>query len=435
VPTLTFTPPVKNLSADYVTNFGDRTYLSWTSQPLASGNTLVGHIIEKSTDGGATYSTVASNASTATNYTVTGLTQGVSTIFRVTAITTNGNSLPGSVSFRPAVAPGVVRNLLATTTDRSVTLNWLAPVSTGGYPIIGYQIQQTSPTALVYITNTLSTTPSFTISGLTPGTQYNFSVYARTAFGVGAATVASVVPSGPSGPVVLLNASAVDRGQVTINWSEPSNYNGLLTTYSAGREMLTGYRIETSIDPTVASSWTVNQTLTYPTTSYIVSGIPNGRTVWIRVTPTSTRGDGVSSMIPVLPSTAPDAPTQLVSVAGDGSVALSWVAPLGNGGLPIVGYQIEVSTPNSPTNFPSPFIANTGNTTTSFTVLGLNNSSTYGFRIKALSAAGLLSNGATVTSSPIASSGAPSQVSVTPQSRGLRQWPSTERSRAVTVLK
>ncbi|MSX41812.1 MAG: hypothetical protein F2771_07915, partial [Actinobacteria bacterium] len=418
VATLTSTPPVKNLTADYVANYGDRAYLAWASQTLASGNTLVGHFIEKSTDGGATYSTVASNASTAVNYTVTGLTQGVSTIFRVTAITTNGNSLPGIVSFRPAVAPGVVRNLLATTTDRSVTLNWLAPVSTGGYPIIGYQIQQTSPTALVYITNTLSTTPSFTISGLTPGTQYNFSVFARTAFGLGAATVASVVPSGPSGPVVLLNASAVDRGQVTINWSEPSNYNGLLTSYAAGREMITGYRIETSIDPTVSASWTVNQTLTYPTTSYIVSGIPNGRTVWIRVTPTSTRGDGVSSMIPVLPSTAPDAPTQLVSVAGDGSVALSWIAPLGNGGLPIVGYQIEVSNPNSPTSFPSPFIANTGNTTTSFTVLGLNNSSSYGFRIKAISASGLLSNGATVTSSPIASGGAPSQVSVTPQTEG-----------------
>ncbi|GIS99413.1 MAG: hypothetical protein CM1200mP26_11260 [Acidimicrobiales bacterium] len=37
----------------------------------------------------------------------------------------------------------------------------------------------------------------------------------------------------------------------------------------------------------------------------------------------------------------PDQPTGLTGVAGDGRVDLSWMAPMGDGGSPIVDYVVE----------------------------------------------------------------------------------------------
>ena len=60
---------------------------------------------------------------------------------------------------------------------------------------------------------------------------------------------------------------------------------------------------------------------------------------------------------------------------------------------------------------------------TTFTVMGLSNTNVYSFRVTAINAGGSVSPGTEVVSSPIANSGAPSGVSVTPgNSTILVQW-------------
>jgi titin len=98
--------------------------------------------------------------------------------------------------------------------------------------------------------------------------------------------------------------------------------------------------------------------------------------------------------------TTPSAVQGLVVSPSDGSVTLNWRAPLSNGGSVITGYQLEYCTPWCAT--PATLAENNIDPlATSFTLNGLTNGSTYNFRLRARTAAGLDPNGATVSSVPV----------------------------------
>lgn len=105
----------------------------------------------------------------------------------------NGSSLPGAPPSAPSASAG----------DASVSLAWQPPQSTGGSPIIGYEVRLGAGSAdpvTVAIANTGSSATTATISGLTNGTSYRFRVAAITAAGRGglSATSSAVTPSSGS---------------------------------------------------------------------------------------------------------------------------------------------------------------------------------------------------------------------------------------------
>jgi hypothetical protein len=90
-----------------------------------------------------------------------------------------------------ATAPAQVTGLTATAANGSATLTWTAP-SDGGTPITDYLIEQNDGVGgWVTVTDGVSIGASYTVTGLTNGTGYQFRISAVNATGTGAASTAS----------------------------------------------------------------------------------------------------------------------------------------------------------------------------------------------------------------------------------------------------
>jgi hypothetical protein len=81
--------------------------------------------------------------------------------------------------------PGPPRSITATSANGSATVSWLPPVSAGGPPVTGYVVT-TLGTGATMSVNRRST--SVTLSGLTNGTSYAFTVTAHSSLGSGPAS-------------------------------------------------------------------------------------------------------------------------------------------------------------------------------------------------------------------------------------------------------
>src|SRR2546425_2604482 len=103
-------------------------------------------MIERSADGGSTWSTIVSNSgSTATTYSDIGLMHGTSYTYRVSAINSVGTGSPSNTASATtlAVAPSPPTGLAATAASSSqINLSWAPPADNGGSPITRYKIER-----------------------------------------------------------------------------------------------------------------------------------------------------------------------------------------------------------------------------------------------------------------------------------------------------
>ena len=153
------------------------------------------------------------------------------------------NQLAGTSEALPVV-PSPPLNVLVQPMDRALRILWSAPVSDGGSPITGY-IAEAQPFGF---TCDPSSGTSCTISGLTNGTTYRVTVYARNSFGAsspapsGEARPSNDVPDpvkpGP-GAVRDLKVTPL-KGALRVTWSAPQGSAGELPVtyeYRAGRSI------------------------------------------------------------------------------------------------------------------------------------------------------------------------------------------------------
>src|SRR5690349_4000070 len=105
--------------------------LSWTAPAYNGGSAITGYKIERSTDGGTTWSTIQSNTgSTSTTYSDTGLTASTTYTYRVSAINAVGTSPPSS-------AASVTTSGNTGTTQLTISVN---SVDLSGNPITGMSV-------------------------------------------------------------------------------------------------------------------------------------------------------------------------------------------------------------------------------------------------------------------------------------------------------
>ncbi len=190
--------------------------VSWAA-PAANGSPITGYTLTPYLAGVAQTPTTY-DASTTTR-TLAGLTAGGSYTFTVAATNaygTSGASAP-SAAVVPYAVPAAPTISSATAGTGRATLVWTAPASNGS-AITGYVVTPSiAGVAQTPITYDASTTTR-TLTGLSAGTAYTFTVAAINAAGTGPV-------SGPSGPVTpnavpTLSFAAPPGGEVGVAYSQ-----------------------------------------------------------------------------------------------------------------------------------------------------------------------------------------------------------------------
>jgi fibronectin type 3 domain-containing protein len=293
--------------------------LSWTAPASNGGSAITGYTATAS-PGGAVCATNG-----ATNCAVTGLTNGVLYSFTVAATNAVGTGpASNTLTATPAPAatvPGAPTLVSAIRGDAQVALSWNPPSSDGGSSITAYTATA-SPGGTTCTTNGAT---SCTVTSLTNGVQYSFTVTATNGVGTGPASNAlTATPARIPGAPTLTSASP-SSGQVALSWTAPA---------SNGGSAITGYTATASPGGLTCS--------TNGATGCTVTGLTNGVQYSFTVTATNAVGTGPpSNALSATPATVPGAP-QNVSAAPNRTkgIDLAWSAPLLTGGSPITGYHI-----------------------------------------------------------------------------------------------
>jgi hypothetical protein len=171
-----------------------------------------------------TVASASASTSAPTGANITGLINGVTYQFVVTATNAQGSS-PASAPSNPVTpqaptVPGIPTNVSAIAGDSSATVSWTAPASDGGSPITSYTVSAFIGGAPTGITATSGGQSAF-VFPLTNGVAYTFSVHANNAIGSGqeSAQSAAVMPAAPVVAAVTVSMTGPASGSVVSNGS------------------------------------------------------------------------------------------------------------------------------------------------------------------------------------------------------------------------
>jgi hypothetical protein len=273
------------------------------------------------------------SAGTTSPLTLTNLTPGTIQSVRLRAVySVNQGANPNSdasneINFTTKSAPLAPLNLVATPGVGSATITFTAP-SDGGSPITNYEYQVGTGTWTAL--SPVDTTSPVTITGLTGGTALSIKLRGVNSYGGGIQSSAvSVTPIGA--PAAPTNTSVANsNGKATISFS--INDGGAPITsieYQISSNGGTSYSPWAPFSPVDATS---------PVT---LSGLTNGSTYLVKLRGINNLNltGAESTAIAIAPvAVAPDAPTSLMALSGNGSATIYFTEP-DNGGSPITNYQ------------------------------------------------------------------------------------------------
>ena len=323
---LTFTPVAG-------TNNGT---LTWVPPTNNGGGAITGYSVKRSTEGGATFTTLTSNLN-ATSFTTALPPKGATYTFAVAAINSGGssvNSTSVSYSSQTSVPGAPAMSTTSFTADGLLTVTWRPPVDNGGSAITSYKLQRLINAQWSTIREGIALEAKLTREA--PGTSYSLRVIAVNALGEGAPSavaVTSVPFSKSSAPRNLSADSTSQNNRVIFTWQVPENTGGAVVS---------SYRLEYSANGTSWFGIAITSGLTAT-----VSSPPKGTTYTYRVFANTPAGlSDASNLVTVsVAASKPNSPSpRSANFASDGSVLLTWYAPSDNGGSPITGYRVEMST-------------------------------------------------------------------------------------------
>jgi fibronectin type 3 domain-containing protein len=410
-----------------------RVALSWNTSTGATS-----YNVKRSTVNGSGYATITSP--TTNSYTNTGLTNGTTYYYVVSAVNSSGESANSSqVIATPVAIPSAPTGLTVTPGNAQVALSWTA--SSGA---TSYNVKRSTVNGSGYVTVSSPTGTTYTDTGLTNGTTYYYVVSAVNGSGESAnSTQASATPTGGSGgtPVVQISCGGSANG----TWIADNYFTG-------GNTSSTTSAIDTTAvtNPAPQSVYQHNRWANPGTVTYTIPGLTANATYTVRLhfaetyytatglrkfnasiqgTQVLTNFDIVAAagaankaniqtfsananasgqmVVAVTDGTAdhamisgieiltpggspPAAPTGLAANPGNAQVALSWNTSTG-----ATSYNVKRSTVNG-----SGYVTVSSPTTNSYTNTGLTNGTTYYYVVSAVNANGESANSSQVSATP-----------------------------------
>lgn len=250
-----------------------------------------------------------------------------------------------------AIVPGAPSIGTATPGDGQATVTFTAPASNGGAPVTGYTVIALPGGN----TGTGSGSP-ITVTGLTNGVSYSFTVTANNSAGSGNASSASnaVIPASPQ-TITFANPGAQNYGTTpTLTATSTSNLPVSLTSSTTG--------VCTISSGTLAFLGTGTCT---------IAANQAGDSAYLAA-PQVSQSFAVNAVVPGVPTAVSATPS------GTGEIKVAFTAPAGNGGATISGYTV--------TSSPGGLTAS--GAASPLTVTGLTVGLTYNFTVTASNSAG-----------------------------------------------
>jgi hypothetical protein len=256
-----------------------------------------------------------------------------------------------------AVAPGAPTIGSATAGDTQATVTFTAPASNGGSAITTYTATANPGGATGNCAGPAACT--ITVTGLTNGVAYTFTVTATNAINTGSASAAS--------------NSVTPKAAQTITFAQPADQNFGTTptlTATASSSLTVAFTSSTTGVCTITSGGA----LTFLTTGSCTINANQAGNGSYQAAPQVSRTFNVNAV-------APGAPTIGSATAGDTQATVTFTAPASNGGAAITTYTATANPGGATGNCAGPAAC-------TITVTGLTNGQAYTFTVTATNSAG-----------------------------------------------
>jgi len=321
--------------------------VSFTAPDFTGGAAITSYTVTAS-PGGITVT------GTDTTILVTGLTNGTTYSFTVTATNSKGTGAASTASnaVTPLTVPGAPTAVTATAGDTQASVAFTAPASDGGAAITSYTVTDNSGEIIA----TGSASP-ITVTGLTNGTEYTFTVTATNSVGTSSASATSnaVTPKAPQ-TITFFNPGAQNFG--TSPWITATSTSHLPVTFTSETEGVC------TITPEGVLTFVTAGTAT-------ITAHQDGNSEYLAAAPVQ-QSFTVNAIVPGAPSIG-------TVTAGNGQASVAFTAPSSNGGIAILSYT-ATSNPGS--------ITGTSAGGSPITVTGLTNGVAYTFTVTATNSVG-----------------------------------------------
>ncbi len=275
--------------------------LAWTAPGVVGGTAITGYRVETSTDGSTWSVAIADTGSTSTSATVTGLSNGTATTFRVSAINAVGTGLASaSVTVTPRTVPSEPTGLALVAADSSLMASWAAPSDNGGSAVTAYRVE-TSVDGTTWTTAGVTAARTYQLTGLSNGATVKVRVSAVNEAGTSAASAsASSTPRTVPGTPTITAVEAGNRS-LTVAFTPPASDGGsAILTYQ--------YSLDGGL------TWVARRTGS-TASPLVIGGLDNGSTysVMLRAVNEAGTATGSQESSGVAPALAP---VPVVGLAG-----------------------------------------------------------------------------------------------------------------------